>query len=141
MTRNSRSIIVAVKGIIVFQGRILIVRRAAADVVGAGSWECPGGKIDFGEGLEDALEREIAEETGLSVTVGAVAYAASFLTDPGRQVIIITYHCQSENNIVLLSEEHADYQWCTRCQLQQLLPPGILADFERSGVFAMEGLL
>lgn len=78
MTRNSRSIIVAVKGIIVFQGRILIVRRAAADVVGAGSWECPGGKIDFGEGLEDALEREIAEETGLSVTVGAVAYAASF---------------------------------------------------------------
>ncbi|AIQ51863.1 NUDIX hydrolase [Paenibacillus sp. FSL R7-0331] len=141
MTRNSRSIIVAVKGIIVFQGRILIVRRAAADVVGAGSWECPGGKIDFGEGLEDALEREIAEETGLSVTVGAVAYAASFLTDPGRQVIIITYHCQSENNIVLLSEEHADYQWCTRSQLQQLLPPGILAEFERSGVFAMEELL
>ncbi|WP_342565362.1 NUDIX domain-containing protein [Paenibacillus sp. FSL R7-0345] len=141
MTRSSRSIIVAVKGAVLHQGKILIVRRAAADVIGAGSWECPGGKIDFGEGLEAALEREIAEETGLSVTVGNVLYAASFLTDPGRQVVIITYLCRSEDIHVLLSEEHTAYKWCTRQELQMLLPPGILAEFERSGVFALEELL
>ncbi|KUP26009.1 NUDIX domain-containing protein [Paenibacillus sp. DMB5] len=141
MTRNSRSIIVAVKGVVLHQGTILIVQRAAADVIGAGSWECPGGKIEFGEGLEAALEREIAEETGLKVTVGEVLYAASFLTDPGRQVVIITYLCRSGENAVQLSEEHAAYKWCTRTELQELLPPGILAEFERSGVLTMAELL
>ncbi|MNC19311.1 CTP pyrophosphohydrolase [compost metagenome] len=141
MTRNSRSIIVAVKGVILHQGRILLVQRAAADSAGAGSWECPGGKIEFGEGLEAALEREIKEETGLIVTVENLLYAASFLTDPGRQLVIITYLCRADEKNVVLSEEHADYKWCTRPDLEVLLPPGIQAEFEKSNVFALEGLL
>ncbi|WP_019912026.1 NUDIX hydrolase [Paenibacillus sp. HW567] len=141
MTRNSRSIIVAVKGIIVHTGRILLVQRAGEDTAGAGSWECPGGKIEFGEGLEAALEREVKEETGLTVAVGALAYASSFLSDPGRQLIIITYLCKSHEDTVLLSEEHTAYKWCTKLEVQTLLPPGILAEFEKSNVFALEELL
>ncbi|WP_379164365.1 NUDIX domain-containing protein [Paenibacillus sp. sgz5001063] len=141
MTRNARSIIVAVKGVILHQGRILLVQRAAADSVGAGSWECPGGKIEFGEGLEAALEREIEEETGLTVTVENLLYATSFLTDPGRQLVIITYWCRTDGNSVVLSEEHSDSKWCTRHELQSLLPPGIQAEFEKSNVFASKELL
>lgn len=62
MVKHTRSIIVAVKGVIVHGGRILLVRRAARDSVGAGTWECAGGKIEFGEDLEAALEREIYED-------------------------------------------------------------------------------
>lgn len=141
MPKNTRSIIVAVKGIIVNQGKILIVQRASADSIGAGTWECAGGKIEFGEGLEAALKREILEETGLVIAVDRLLYAASFLTDPARQVVILTYLCRSGEHAVILSEEHSDYKWCTRLELQHLLPAGILADFEQSRVFELAELL
>lgn len=141
MVKHTRSIIVAVKGIIVHGGRILLVKRASADKVGAGTWECAGGKIEFGEELEAALEREIHEETGLQVNVGSLLYAASFLTDPARQLIILTYLCRSMSQTVQLSAEHSAYKWCTRTELKTLLPAGIYDDFERSNVLSLEELL
>ncbi len=57
------TIVTAVKGIIRYDNQMLIVQRAAADS-GGGTWECPGGKVDFGEHPEASLLREIREETG-----------------------------------------------------------------------------
>ena len=140
MTKNSRNIIVAVKGVIINEGKILLVQRASADSVGAGTWECAGGKIEFGEALESALAREICEETGLTVTVDSLLYAASFLTDPTRQVVIITYLCRSVEQAIRLSDEHTDYRWCTKAQLRHLLPAQIFAEFEKYHVLELEGL-
>lgn len=50
------------------QGRVLIVRRPQWDV-GAGFWEFPGGKIEAGESSEQALQREMDEELGISVEI------------------------------------------------------------------------
>lgn len=141
MSKKSKTIIVAVKGVILYQGRILLVKRAAADSAGAGSWECAGGKIEFGESLEAALEREILEETGLAVTTERILYAATLLTDPARQVVIITYLCRSARGEIQLSEEHTDYRWCTLSELLTLLPPQIITDFQEHGIFELEGLL
>ncbi|WP_150267166.1 NUDIX hydrolase [Paenibacillus tepidiphilus] len=140
MGKNSRIIIVAVKGVILHQGRILLVQRTSADAVGAGTWECAGGKIEFGESLEDALAREIKEETGLTVAVGELLYATSFLTDPSRQLVLITYLCRSVREEVRLSEEHSQYKWCTRREAERLLSSGILEDFTRSGVWKLAEL-
>lgn len=48
---------------IVRDGRLLLLRRLRHPE--AGHWSIPGGKIDFLEPIEDALRREVAEETGL----------------------------------------------------------------------------
>lgn len=140
MAKNNRNIIVAVKGVIINEGKILLVQRASGDAVGGGTWECAGGKIEFGEGLEDALVREIKEETGLTVTVDHLLYAASFLTDPARQVIIITYLCRSTEQVIRLSEEHTDYRWCTKDLLHHLLPPQIFAEFVKYHILELEDL-
>lgn len=140
MAKNNRNIIVAVKGVIINEGKILLVQRASADAVGGGTWECAGGKIEFGEGLEDALVREIKEETGLTVTVDNLLYAASFLTDPARQVIIITYLCRSAEQVIRLSEEHTDYRWCTKDLLHRLLSPQIFAEFVKYHILELEDL-
>ena len=59
---------VCVGGIVVEAGHLLMVQRATSP--GIGRWSIPGGKVESGETLADALRREIAEETGLDVRVG-----------------------------------------------------------------------
>jgi ADP-ribose pyrophosphatase YjhB (NUDIX family) len=45
-------------------------------------WTPPGGGVEFGEGLEDALRREVKEETGLDVEVGPLRYVLDFVRMP-----------------------------------------------------------
>ena len=51
--------------------RILLV-RLAADEVEAGAWTLPGGGVEFGEHPDDAVLREVAEETGLSARIDGI---------------------------------------------------------------------
>jgi ADP-ribose pyrophosphatase YjhB (NUDIX family) len=50
---------------IVRDGRLLLVKRRRAPE--AGHWSLPGGKVDFGESVADAVRREIREEVGLEI--------------------------------------------------------------------------
>ena len=59
-------------GAIVFddRGRVLLVKRGRAPA--RGLWSLPGGKVDGGETLAAAVAREVLEETGVTVDVGAL---------------------------------------------------------------------
>ena len=50
-------------------GRLLLIRRGHAP--GRGLWSVPGGRVEPGETLAEAVEREVREETGLAVRAGA----------------------------------------------------------------------
>ena len=51
-------------------GRLLLIRRGTDP--GRGRWSVPGGRVEAGESLTEAIEREVREETGLPVRAGAV---------------------------------------------------------------------
>ncbi|WP_194835523.1 NUDIX hydrolase [Nocardia sp. XZ_19_369] len=55
-----------VGAVVVHDGRVLLLQRPADDFMG-GIWELPSGKVDPGETLDEALIREVKEETGLDV--------------------------------------------------------------------------
>ena len=49
---------------------------------GAPFWTPPGGGVEFGEGLETALRREVEEETGADIEVGPLRYVLDFVRPP-----------------------------------------------------------
>jgi len=59
---------VGVGGVLIRDGRVLLIRRGKEPL--RGRWVIPGGTVELGETLEQALVREMAEETGLEVTPG-----------------------------------------------------------------------
>ena len=62
-------LITVVAGLIWSEGRVLICQRKLVDAF-PGKWEFPGGKIEAGEELQDALVRELVEELGIRAIIG-----------------------------------------------------------------------
>lgn len=63
-------------GAAIFHEDTLLLLRRISDF--PGSWELPGGSVEDGELLKEALSREIREETGLSVRIGRPFFASTF---------------------------------------------------------------
>ncbi len=89
--------IVAVGAIIRHQDRIVLIRRDQEPA--KGRWTFPGGAVELGESLEEAVRREVLEETGLRVEVGGVAAAIDVVLrdERGRvryHYVIIDYHAR-----------------------------------------------
>ncbi|TLS53990.1 (deoxy)nucleoside triphosphate pyrophosphohydrolase [Paenibacillus antri] len=96
-----------------------VIRDARGDVLCAlrsdrmsmpGLWEFPGGKIEPGEAPEDALIREIREELGVEVEVGALVadYTHAYETVVVR---LITYFAAIARGGVPLAKEHERLEW------------------------------
>lgn len=62
--------IAGVGGVILIDGRVLLIRRRFPP--SAGRWSLPGGTLEVGETLQEGTAREMKEETGLDVEVGPV---------------------------------------------------------------------
>jgi 8-oxo-dGTP diphosphatase len=101
---------VAGKAIIRGGDRILLLQRAATSKHDPGLWELPGGKMDYGEQLPEALAREITEETGLAVTVGRPILTWHFTKEP-FWVTGVTFVCDLAGGDITLSREHDDFVW------------------------------
>ena len=91
-------------------GRLLISQRYADDILG-GYWEFPGGKVDPGEELKDALHRELVEELGIETEIGAEIHRIVH-PYPDRDVRLVFFDAR-----ILSGEpqklEVADFRWVT----------------------------
>jgi len=109
---------IAMKAVIVDKtGKVLILREAATYGEGTqrGRYHMPGGRIEAGENFEEALRREIKEETGLEVEIDRPIYVGEWrpvIRGVPHQIIGTFFVCTPKGeNSVKLSDEHDDYKW------------------------------
>jgi 8-oxo-dGTP diphosphatase len=125
---------VGVGAVVVHDGALLLVQRANAP--GKGLWSLPGGHVEHGELLADAVRREVLEETGLDVEVGDLAGIFEVPGDP-HYVILDFLATVKERGAPLAAGDVGDARWvplddvaaldCTPRFVETLTAWGILA--------------
>ncbi len=80
--------IVRPTGILIEDGRLLLVKQ---DVSTTRHWALPGGKLEYGETIEQCLVREIKEETGLAVKVKELLYITDRFRHMNNHVVHIAF--------------------------------------------------
>ncbi len=121
------------KTIFVFKGilfdnenKILIDNRKEEGLEGAnGKWEVPGGKIEFGESPEDAVKRELLEETGYNVKVKSIIPDSNVslweYPDYMQHTVIFFYICEliDNNHIDIQDKRINTYKWVSSNELEK----------------------
>lgn len=117
-------IVVGVAGVIWNEaGEVLLIRRV--NPPRAGQWSLPGGKVERGETLHQALLREIREETGLEVEILGLAGVAEIVDDRvaggnGRHYVLIDYGVRAVSGVACAASDAADATWFAYAELDTL---------------------
>lgn len=98
-------------------GRCLLLKRSLSSEGNPGKWDLPGGKVDPGEKFEDALLREVGEETGLSVYPERVLAAAESEVSSARVAYLIMEGSTDSTEVRLRRGEHEAHAWVDRQHL------------------------
>ena len=107
-------------------GALLLVRRGKAPALGR--WSLPGGRVDWGETLRDALRREVIEETGLEVAPGELAGLVERIhLAEGFHYVILDYHVTVTGGTLRPGSDVTDARWVLPSEMAQLeLSEGLL---------------
>jgi 8-oxo-dGTP diphosphatase len=115
--------LVGVGAVIVDHPRVLLTRRGQAPLLG--EWSLPGGLLECGESLREAVVREVREETGLVVETGEMlgVYERIIRGDGGRaryHYVLIDFLCSPVGGDLKAGSDAADVRWFTRDELPAL---------------------
>ena len=96
------------------EDRFLICQRPAQKARGL-QWEFVGGKVEPGETMEQALERECAEELAIHVSVGG-QFMQEYHDYPDMLIRLTLFHCRLESGVPQ-ALEHRDLRWIHPSQI------------------------
>jgi ADP-ribose pyrophosphatase YjhB (NUDIX family) len=134
--------IVGVGGVIIHDGRALIVQRAHEPR--KGEWTVPGGVLEIGETLRSGTEREVLEETGLVVKAGPVidVFENIWPDAEGKMqyhYVLVDFLCELISGELKAETDVSDARWITPEELTPLNLIGKTAEAIRKA-FTMNGI-
>ncbi len=95
-------------------GEVLLVQRGRPP--GAGTWGIPGGRLELGERLADGARREVREECGVEIDVGAIISAFESITrDEGGRIeyhyVVVDYWAEYVSGEAAAQDDAAAVAW------------------------------
>jgi 8-oxo-dGTP diphosphatase len=119
---------VAVGGVVVRDDALLLVRRGHGPA--AGEWSVPGGRVHPGEGLHEAVVREVKEETGLDVVVDRFLGWVERIDDE-HHFVILDFACVAleDAQAPAAGDDAAEAAWVDVSELDGLALVAGLLDF------------
>ena len=124
-----------VGAVVVLDGAILLVRRGHGPA--AGQWSVPGGRVEPGETLAEAVVREVAEETGLAVVCGELMGWVERIEVPQHFVILdfTATPLGSADEAPRAGDDAAEASWIPLHEVADLdLVPGLAEFLADNGV-------
>jgi len=114
--------VIAVGGVVVSDARVLLIRRAQPPL--EGRWSIPGGILELGETIAQAIERELMEETRVRVhTLGLIEIYEKVLRLPNQppqyHFVILDYLCELKDGNAQAGSDVTDVAWSTEGELDR----------------------
>jgi ADP-ribose pyrophosphatase YjhB (NUDIX family) len=114
-------------------GALLVIRRGQPP--SQGLWSLPGGRVEAGESAVAAVAREVAEETGLDVCVGALVGSVERPGPGGVTYAIDDYLCVPTGGTLRAGSDATDARWVGGAELAALdCAPGLVEALRGWGV-------
>lgn len=140
MSENRNRQITVIVGLVVKDGKILMVKRNEPEAKGAHlKWEIPGGKVEFNESPQEAIVREVEEETGVKTKVKKMIPEAflQYWDYPWgvQQTLLFAYECEFVSEGQRKNDHHVvDVEWVSISDVKKRKRlPGVDFFIEASG--------
>jgi 8-oxo-dGTP diphosphatase len=118
--------IIGIGAVVIHDNQVLLVKRANPPKQGL--WCIPGGKVEFGENLQQAAEREIKEETGVVIKATTPVYVFDLIEDEKRHYVIVDLLADYISGTPKAGDDADDAKWFS---LQDIDQPNIDLETKR----------